>query len=116
MNSWEIQELNPLFEVEDVSVILSIPICIAGSNDRLIWKYAKIGNNEVKSSYYLAKDLIGKTLTNSKSQVSYHSFPKCFSDFSWKLGVKKLKHFLRKCVLDSLPIHSNLAKRLTKCR
>ena len=106
-----------MFEVEDVSAILSIPISIAGSNDRFIWHYTKIGNDEVKSIYDIAKDLIGKTLKNSKAQVSCHSFPICFWDFSWKLGVKnKLKRFLRKCVIDSLPIHSNLAKRLAQCR
>ena len=33
----------------------------------------------------------------------------------WKLGLEnKLKHFLRKCVLNSLPVQSNLAKRLHK--
>ncbi|KAK4711768.1 hypothetical protein R3W88_006281 [Solanum pinnatisectum] len=111
MHSWEIQELNPLFEAEDVNAILSIPISIAGSNDRLIWHHTKTRNYEVKSGYYIAKDLIGKTLKNSEAQASCHSFPKCFWDFLWKLGVKnKLKHFLRKCVLNSLPIHSNLAK------
>ena len=98
MHSWEIQELNPLFEVEDVSAILSIPISIAGSNDRFIWHYTKIGNYEVKSIYDIAKDLIGKTLKNSKAQVSCHSFPKSFWYFSWKLGDKhKHKFFLRKC-------------------
>ena len=74
MHSWEIQEINPLFELEDDSNILSILISIACYNDRLIWHYTKIGNYEVKSGYYITKDLIGKTLTNSKAQVSCHSF------------------------------------------
>lgn len=112
MHTWKIQELNSLFEAEDVNSILSIPISTAGSNDRLIWHHTKTGNYKVKSGYYIAKDLIGKTMKNTEVQVSCHSFPKCFWDFLWKLRVKKLKHFLRKCVLNSLPIHSNLAKRL----
>ncbi len=64
----------------------------------IIRGHTKIGNYEVKSSYYIVKDLIGKTLKNLKSQVSCHSFPKSFWYFSWKLGDKhKHKFFLRKC-------------------
>ncbi|KAG5630761.1 hypothetical protein H5410_002478 [Solanum commersonii] len=70
MHSWKIQERNSLFEAEDVNAILSIPISIAGSNDRLIWHHTKTGNYEVKSGYYIAKDLIDAGLQNDDGRAS----------------------------------------------
>ncbi|KAH0737421.1 hypothetical protein KY290_036126 [Solanum tuberosum] len=70
MHTWKIQELNSLFEAEHVNAILFIPISIAGSNDRLIWHHTKTGNYEVKSAYYIAKDLIDAGLQNDDGRVS----------------------------------------------
>ncbi|KAH0640996.1 hypothetical protein KY285_037582 [Solanum tuberosum] len=41
-----------------------------GSNDRLIWHHTKTGNYEVKSGYYIAKDLIDAGLQNDDGRVS----------------------------------------------
>ncbi|KAH0773751.1 hypothetical protein KY290_010888 [Solanum tuberosum] len=40
------------------------------SNDRLIWHHTKIGNYEVKSGYYIAKDLIDAGLLNDDGRAS----------------------------------------------
>ncbi|KAH0706041.1 hypothetical protein KY285_010572 [Solanum tuberosum] len=40
------------------------------SNDRLIWHHTKIGNYEVKSGYYIAKDLIDAGLQNDDGRAS----------------------------------------------
>ncbi|XP_016458490.2 uncharacterized protein LOC107782157 [Nicotiana tabacum] len=113
-HTWKLHKISTTFEPEDIDAILSIPISIIGLNDRLLWHHSKSGNYEVKSGYYLAKGLAGKTIRNSEAQArSCHSFPKSFWDSLRNLEIKnKLKHFLRKCVINSLPVNYTLAKRL----
>ncbi|XP_075074410.1 uncharacterized protein LOC142162013 [Nicotiana tabacum] len=113
-HTWKLHKISTTFELEDVDAILSIPISIICLNDRLLWHHSKSENYEVKSGYYLiSKGLAVKTIRNSEAQASCHSFPKSFWDSLWNLEIKnKLKYFLRKCVINSLPVNYTLAKRL----
>lgn len=51
--------------------------------------------------------------SNDRSQISRHSFPKPFWDFLWSLEMKnKYKPFIRKCILNVLPVNANISRKL----
>lgn len=50
--------INELFPVSIVENILSIPIAPAGGDDRLIWLHASDGILSVRSTYFVARELL----------------------------------------------------------
>lgn len=58
---WNIDLIYDLFD-EDTSVaILQVPICRFCKTDKLIWNDSPSGSFIVKSTYYIARAVLGKT-------------------------------------------------------
>ncbi|XP_059310845.1 uncharacterized protein LOC132062256 [Lycium ferocissimum] len=121
-STWKLAMLSGLFCEGDIKAILSIPLSRSDGIDRLLWHFTQSGSYEVRPGYHLAKSLLeAHERRNDRIESSNQSFPKSF----W-LSVSKmktnnnLKHFLRKRLLNALPVKSVLAKRLrlqdTTCR
>lgn len=111
---WNIQDLHHHFCPNGINSILSIPISSTGNSDKVIWHYTNLGKYEERFDYHLAKSLANSIDPRTKKpQASGQSFPKSFWTFLWSLKIKnKYKHFLRKCILNVLPVCANISKRL----
>uniref|UniRef100_A0A1S3Y3T8 RNase H type-1 domain-containing protein n=1 Tax=Nicotiana tabacum TaxID=4097 RepID=A0A1S3Y3T8_TOBAC len=112
-HTWKLHKISTTFEPEDVDAILSIPISIIGLNDRLLWHHSKSRNYEVKSCYYLAKGLAGKTISSSEAQLVWKQSPiNCpdidsIPDFSvwWYNLFLNAKHFPESTELLDLSVN-----------
>ncbi|XP_070018125.1 uncharacterized protein [Nicotiana sylvestris] len=95
-HTWKLHKISTTFEPEDVDAILSIPISIIGLNDRLLWHHSKSRNYEVKSCYYLAKGLAGKTISSSEAQNLDKTCKICGFE------IEDIEHMLFRCPRSQL--------------
>ncbi|CAA0833761.1 Ribonuclease H-like superfamily protein, partial [Striga hermonthica] len=107
-NSWLVKNL---FNEKDSKAILSIKTLNPSKMDRIFWCLDKKGEFSVSSTYAY--------LINQKRLQLDITVNSCNTNLlaktrirTWNLSVKgTIKHFLWKCISDSLPVSCNLALR-----
>ncbi|GKV19300.1 hypothetical protein SLEP1_g29582 [Rubroshorea leprosula] len=103
---WDITKLNASFSNQECREILKIPT--GACPDSLIWHYDKVGKFSVKSAYFLAY--------NMAREPSIHETNRDMTIGEWKqlwrLKIPpKVRVFLWRAILNSLPSLDNLVKR-----
>lgn len=63
--TWDVNKLNYLFDVDQVKAILQIPIVRFGGVDKLIWSSSSDGRISMKTSYFHARQLLGKCCSST---------------------------------------------------
>ncbi|KAK6132750.1 hypothetical protein DH2020_033555 [Rehmannia glutinosa] len=105
---WKEDIVHTMFEPEDASLILSIPIAVVDSDDLWCWHHNKNGKFSVKSAYHLAthSDLFLQHLSPSGSSTNpvwkkIWSFevPPRFKMFAWRCASAAL------ATMDNLAAH-----------
>ena len=94
-----------MFTEEDEGFINSIHFSRSSSLDRLIWHDSVTGEFSVKSTYYVARKMLGKKVISQQQMRSI-----------WKIiwtanAVPKVKLFSWRMVQNILPSCSNLQKK-----
>lgn len=56
--SWKMDLIQDIFSNEEISLISSIPLTLSGREDQLVWSQTKPGLFNVKSAYYLHKNIL----------------------------------------------------------
>ena len=103
-----------LFVSRDAEAILSIPICLVQTEDRMIWHYSKNGIFNVRSTYHVGRTfqsmkVVSKSASSSESHMQELGWKRL-----WKLNVPpKAKHTLWKFCKNILPTKVLLAKRIS---
>ncbi|GLU13484.1 hypothetical protein SLE2022_301180 [Rubroshorea leprosula] len=103
---WDITKLNASFRNQVSWEILKIPI--GACEDSLVWHHDKYGNFSVKSAYLLAY--------NPTPELGMHDTNRSLNTVDWKHLWKlkvppKVRNFLWRAILNSLPSLDNLVKR-----
>ncbi|GLT34293.1 hypothetical protein SLA2020_088170 [Shorea laevis] len=103
---WDITKLNASFSNQVSREILKIPT--GACADSLVWHYDKYGNFSVKSAYLLAY--------NAAHDLGMHDTNRSLNNVEWKHLWKlqvppKVRIFLWRAILNSLPSLDNLVKR-----
>ena len=97
--------------------ITSIPLSLYRRKDRLYWKHSKSRMYTVKSGYAAAK-LEGASQSQRLepgSETSWEVRKHIVWKRLWSLNLKmKLKHFLWRCLQNSLPVNEAIYKRIGK--
>ncbi|KAK3198084.1 hypothetical protein Dsin_021499 [Dipteronia sinensis] len=104
--SWNVPLLKNNFSIEDVNLILQIPICLSQREDDIIWHYEENGQFYVKSGYWIGRGLVNiEGSSNPGPMVSWwQSF--------WKTRIPiKIKIFVWKACHDWIPTMVNIARR-----
>ncbi|GLT61404.1 hypothetical protein SLA2020_341140 [Shorea laevis] len=103
---WDLTKLNACFSSEECREILKIPT--GACSDSLIWHHDKYGRFSVKSAYSLALNLVHEIAVDNDTMILSSSEWKQL----WKLKVPpKVKNFIWRAILNSLPSMDNLVKR-----
>lgn len=101
--TWKTDVVNSIFEDETARKILGIRVPI-NSKDRLVWTLTRNGTFTVRSAYHKLVQL--KTGNQQPSNTDGKLWKKL-----WSLKtMPKIKHFLWKCVSDSVPSSERLAR------
>ncbi|KAK3211391.1 hypothetical protein Dsin_016097 [Dipteronia sinensis] len=99
---WNIPLLKEIFSVDDVNLILKIPICLDQRKDGIIWHYEENGRFSVRSGYW-----IGNSSSSSNSGL-LNNWWKSF----WKSKIPiKIKIFVWRACNDWIPTKANIARR-----
>ncbi|XP_042969542.1 uncharacterized protein LOC122302385 [Carya illinoinensis] len=105
---WKADLIDAVFNLEESKLILSLPISIRGSSDKLIWVVALNGIFSVKSAYFVAYEL----QSMHKGQSSNASGLEAQWKKIWGLQVPgKVKQVLWKALNDILPTKAALVKK-----
>ena len=98
---WNKVVMESMFREEDCKKIEGIPISLCGGKDKLVWPWAKSGQDSVKTGYMLARDM-RRDGRRREPQEASNSRNACHSNVwkvLWNLDIKhKLKHFVWKCL------------------
>ncbi|XP_050217692.1 uncharacterized protein LOC126668545 [Mercurialis annua] len=109
---WDALKIKRLFIDEDTTAILSIPLLIYLSQDRVIWHHNKDGIYTVKSGYHLVINEKKERLQPNHNASWNH---RVLVDWKWLWEMKlpnKLKVFFWKLLWNGLPTGEELNKRL----
>jgi ribonuclease HI len=105
---WNRPLLARLFSVEEIEMILAIPISCTNQEDILIWRGTKNGLFSVRSAYHLHKELENNALASTSTSQPRSDFWKGL----WALRVLNVeKNFLWRACQNILPTRGNLHKR-----
>lgn len=99
-----------LFDEETVTEILTIPIGLPNTEDKLVWADNKSGVYSVKSGYFSNKSPITSTLT-TRASSSYHVKPALWKYIWQAKTTPKVKIFLWNACHNALPTLENLYRR-----
>ncbi|KAK3192992.1 hypothetical protein Dsin_024302 [Dipteronia sinensis] len=104
--SWNVPLLKNIFSIEDVNLILQIPICLSQREDDIIWHYEENGQFSVRSGYW-----IGRGLVNNEGSSNPGLMVSWWQSF-WKTRIPiKIKIFVWKACHDWIPTMVNIACR-----
>ncbi|XP_071905964.1 uncharacterized protein [Coffea arabica] len=109
--------LQKWFSAQDVEYITSIPLSLYRRNDRLYWKHSKSSMYTMKSGYAAAKleDASQSRRLEPGSETSWEVRKHIVWKRLWSLNLKmKLKHFLWRCLQNSLLVNEAIYKRIGK--
>ena len=106
---WDTELVRNLFFPQDVEAILSIPISVATTRDRMVWAEEKKGKFSVRSAYRLARECMAK---GGSSGCSDQSMVHRVWKGVWSMNVpNKIKHFVWKACNGILPTKDALYRR-----
>ncbi|XP_050207311.1 uncharacterized protein LOC126656752 [Mercurialis annua] len=111
-SQWDIQKLQQLFINEDAEAILTIPLPIYLSQDRLIWNDSKDGKYTAKSGYHKAMNRITPNIEEDIQTSTDNINPANWKTI-WDANVpNKIKIFLWKLLWNGIPTCEALNFRL----
>ncbi|XP_018435800.2 uncharacterized protein LOC108808101 [Raphanus sativus] len=105
---WNHDKINRLFTEEVQDKILSIRPAGTSSKDTYVWTYTKTGHT-VKSGYWVQTSILSST---TEPQEVIQPSLDCIYQMVWRLETSpKIKHFLWRCLNNSLPVAENMTYR-----
>ncbi|XP_050217472.1 uncharacterized protein LOC126668311 [Mercurialis annua] len=106
--NWKSELIMEMFDREDATKILALPLPYWPHEDKLIWQYSPDGNYTVKSGYFIA---LNNGFRGYQSLIPH--LAKSDWKMLWKLPVpNKIKVFVWRCIHDGLPSGAALQQRL----
>uniref|UniRef100_A0A7N2R1X8 Reverse transcriptase zinc-binding domain-containing protein n=1 Tax=Quercus lobata TaxID=97700 RepID=A0A7N2R1X8_QUELO len=106
---WKLELIRSCFNEEDADAILSIPLSLHRSKDRMIWAKTPCGKYTVKSAYRLAYE---ENRDGGKADCSNPSARKKVWKGLWRMNLpQKVKHFAWKACRDILASKEALRQR-----
>lgn len=106
--NWKVEVIKNTLDAEEAELVCGIPFSLSRQKDRLIWRYTKNGQFNVKSAYHVDMSIRRR----EKGEASC-----CLVDSeSWKAiwsmnNPGGVKTFIWKAINDCLPTRVNLTKR-----
>ncbi|KAK6158751.1 hypothetical protein DH2020_006065 [Rehmannia glutinosa] len=108
---WNIELLHQLFNAHEVAAISKTPICWNQDRDRFFCRFTDHGKYSVHSAYQALCSTSALEYDVEEGSRDRECRRKYWAKI-WKLKIKlKIKHFLWKCIHDSLPVLSNIKRR-----
>lgn len=99
------------FGLEEVALILSLPISFRAPGDRLVWHYDERGLYSVKSGYKVARQWLQSVNSSASSSTNGSAYEKLWKHL-WKAHIHpKVKNFTWKVCHDILPTKVNLRRK-----
>ncbi|KAM2572043.1 hypothetical protein TB1_006689 [Malus domestica] len=81
------------FSLEEVSLILSLPLSFRAPEDRLVWHYDERGHFFVKSGYWVAWQWLQSSDSSASSSTTVSAYAKLWKHL-WKANIPpKVKNF-----------------------
>ncbi|KAK0577517.1 hypothetical protein LWI29_034297 [Acer saccharum] len=108
--SWNVELINSIFCVDDVTAILSIPLSRSRVKDSYQWHYDQTGSFTAKSGYKVGCSRL--TDVESSHSSSFSSTSSSWWNSLWQLKVPtKIKFFVWRACNNMLPTNEALALR-----
>lgn len=111
---WKEDLVPRCFVEKECSLILGMPVSLAGCEDRVIWHYAKNGDYTVRTGYGVAVEMQenGEFGRRGTGGCSRREVDESYWRDIWRLAVpNKLKLFIWRCCTASLAVRVNLIRR-----
>lgn len=105
---WKTILIDSIFYPDEASIIKAIPLSIRRPEDSLIWMRNQSGSFFVRSAYFLQIDVAKQSKSNlasTSNSTSLHSF---WNGIWATMVPPKIKTFIWRACIDSLPLHTKL--------
>ncbi|EEF37368.1 hypothetical protein RCOM_0882000 [Ricinus communis] len=85
LSLWREDLVRSLFPPYEAAIILGLPVSLTQARDRLVWHFTSSGSYELRSGYYVAKELLASAAPSQAAVPHDDTQARVNRDAIWKL-------------------------------